>query len=563
MQSKNVMTTNERNFSIKTINSKPLDIHLSPGEALFILGANGTGKSALIQEFNKKNPENTIRILANRQIFINNNSLEITSAQKKSSETQIKQKNIYDQMRWIDPYASQKASISLHNLIDSENIRARKIAKACDEKNNELRDSLSKQPSSFQIINDIFMASNLDIVISISGENEEILASKNNSEPYSISELSDGERTSLLIAADVLTAPPGCLFLIDEPEKHLHRSISSPLLNSLFEKRKDCFFMISTHDVSLPSEHTQAKILLLRNCRWVGKKIESWDADFLKPENNLQISKEIPDEIKQKIFGSKRKILFVEGESLSLDVLLYQLIFSDFTVVAQGNCSQVEKAVKGLKETSHLNWLDCWGIIDRDDRDEDQIAGLNLQNIAVLDFYSIESIYYNLDIIKKVAEQQNSNLYSNNEKGEELYTNATSKISDEIKKCKENLCKKLCQRKIRNEIQKFMPTMKNIDITQEFTFSYPLQTVYKEELKKFNIMISNGEIEKLISRYPLKETGVPSSISSELKFQTLKDYQGAVRRLIEKDEETKKICKSLLKNVLETINKNSITASHG
>src|ERR1700677_2709941 len=173
MQSKNVMTTNERNFSIKTINSKPLDIHLSPGEALFILGANGTGKSALIQEFNKKNPENTIRILANRQIFINNNSLEITSAQKKSSETQIKQKNIYDQMRWIDPYASQKASISLHNLIDSENIRARKIAKACDEKNNELRDSLSKQPSSFQIINDIFMASNLDIVISISGENEE------------------------------------------------------------------------------------------------------------------------------------------------------------------------------------------------------------------------------------------------------------------------------------------------------------------------------------------------------------------------------------------------------
>jgi hypothetical protein len=55
-------------------------------------------------------------------------------------------------------------------------------------------------------------------------EGEQILAKKECGEPYSIAELSDGERNALLIAATVLTVKPGTLLLIDELERHLHRS---------------------------------------------------------------------------------------------------------------------------------------------------------------------------------------------------------------------------------------------------------------------------------------------------------------------------------------------------
>jgi predicted ATPase len=65
--------------------------------------------------------------------------------------------------------------------------------------------------------------SNLPIEISVE-EGQKIVARKNGGNGYSVAELSDGERNAFLIAADVLTAKPGTLILIDEPERHLHRS---------------------------------------------------------------------------------------------------------------------------------------------------------------------------------------------------------------------------------------------------------------------------------------------------------------------------------------------------
>jgi predicted ATPase len=92
------------------------------------------------------------------------------------------------------------------------------------------------------------------------------MARKNDGTEFSAAQLSDGERKALQIAGSVLTAPPGTLFLIDEPERHLHRSIISPLLIQLFERRRDCGFIISTHDHDLPLDAFEARTLLLRSC---------------------------------------------------------------------------------------------------------------------------------------------------------------------------------------------------------------------------------------------------------------------------------------------------------
>ena len=61
-----------------------------------------------------------------------------------------------------------------------------------------------------------------------------------------------GKEPKDIIAAEVLTAKPDTLVLLDEPERHLHRSIISPLLNSLISKRRDCSFIVSTHLVTEP-----------------------------------------------------------------------------------------------------------------------------------------------------------------------------------------------------------------------------------------------------------------------------------------------------------------------
>ena len=169
------------------------------------------------------------------------------------------------------------------------------------------------------------------------------MALKNGGVPYSIAELSDGERNALLIAGDVLTAKPGTLLIIDEPERHLHRSIISPLLTLLFDKRRDCAFVIATHDIDLPLDSEGARVLLVRSAVYQGSTVTSWEADLIDQGAPLD------EDIKRDVIGSRRRILFVEGKEESLDKPLYSLLFPMVSVVAKESAKGVEQAVVGLR----------------------------------------------------------------------------------------------------------------------------------------------------------------------------------------------------------------------
>ncbi|MET4071552.1 hypothetical protein ABID58_006366 [Bradyrhizobium sp. S3.2.6] len=124
--------------------------------------------------------------------------------------------------------------------------------------------------------------------------------------------------------------PPGIIFIIDEPERHLHRSIISPLLTLLFERRNDCAYIVSTHDVLLPIDNPSARTLLLRSCTYSGpNSIRGWDADLVVTPD------EIDDTLKKDILGSRRNLLFVEGEEHSLDRPIYSLLFPTASVICK------------------------------------------------------------------------------------------------------------------------------------------------------------------------------------------------------------------------------------
>ena len=147
--------------------------------------------------------------------------------------------------------------------------------------------------------------SNIPIEISLE-EKQKIMARCKGGPPYSVAELSDGERNAFLIAADVLTAGPESLILIDEPERHLHRSIIAPLLTLLFAERQNCAFIISTHEVMLPLDHPHARTLLVRSCEYQQSQADSWTADLLDTDARID------DDLKRDILGARKKILFVE-----------------------------------------------------------------------------------------------------------------------------------------------------------------------------------------------------------------------------------------------------------
>ena len=113
-------------FPVKNANAPTSQLAL--GEALFVLGPNGTGKSSLMLHFATNNPGNSRRISAHRQTWMNTDALDMTPASKLQTEQDIRNRDHQQQSRYRDDYAAQRASITIYDLIDAENVRARGIA---------------------------------------------------------------------------------------------------------------------------------------------------------------------------------------------------------------------------------------------------------------------------------------------------------------------------------------------------------------------------------------------------------------------------------------------------
>lgn len=530
------MTDNKYKFSIPTSNNGILNVSLNEGNAVFVLGANGVGKSTLMHNLFIQNKNHAKRILAHRQTWFTDNAMNMMASQKKQYDGYISNTNSQIQSRWKDDYSQQRTSISIFELINSENVRARSIASAFDVENIELAKEYSRNQAPIQAINELLAMSNIPINIML-GKDEQLFASKNSSEPYSIAELSDGERNALLIGADVLTTEPNSLIILDEPERHLHRSIISPLLTTLFRKRNDCVFVVSTHDVHLPIDHSEASILLLRGCNWQGKNIQSWDADLISTETN------IPDTVKRDILGSKRELLFVEGQFSSLDRQIYQLIYPNVSVIPQGNCGQVERAVDGIKGTENIHWIKAYGLVDSDDRTEEQILSLLSRGIAAVPYYSVEALYYHLHIVEKVAVKLSEVTGQNSAM---LFENATANIIHDIAQHKERLCSRLCEKRVRNNIISSLPTYRNIQGRGQFNLTLDLNSVLQTEEAYFGRLVAENNVLGLLTRYPIRETQTLNRIAAGLGLAR-EQYENSVRKLIIDNIKIRDFYKTLLK----------------
>lgn len=536
------MTDNKYKFSIPTSNNGTLNIPLTEGNTLFVLGANGVGKSTLMHNLFTQNREHSKRILAHRQTWFTDNAMNMTASQKKQTERDIKSTDSQLYSRWKDDYSHARTSLSIFDLINSENIRARSIASAVDEDNLELAKEHSKNQAPIQAINELLAISNIPIKI-ILGKDEQLFASKNGSEPYSIAELSDGERNALLIGADILTTEPHSLIILDEPERHLHRSIISPLLTTLFKKRNDCVFIISTHDVYLPIDHPSAGVLLLRGCHWNNKNIKDWDCDLLSADNP------IPETVKRDVLGSKRELLFVEGQSTSLDRQIYQLIYPNVSVIPQGNCGQVERAVDGIKGTESVHWIAAYGLVDSDDRTEEQIQGLLAKGIAAVPYYSVEALYYHLDIVEKIAIKIS---LLTGQVPATLFQAATANIVQDISQHKERLCSKLCEKRLRNEVMSSLPKHRDIQAKGNYNLTFDLNQVLQNEENNFNRLVAEKNLIGLLTRYPIRETQVLNKLVAGLGL-TREQYENAVRKLIIDEPGIREFYKSLLQPLTNLI----------
>lgn len=219
---------------------------------------------------------------------------------------------------------------------------------------------------------------------------------------YPISEMSDGEKSALLLAAEVMTVPHGSILIVDEPERHLHRLISASLIEAIATDRPDCHFLVLTHDLdlaaSLPRNSTTLAVLarMARADRQPG----GWDLRVIDPGDD------IPESARRAILGGRRRILFLEGERHSLDLRLYQVLFPNCTLMPVGGCDQVVRAVGGLVASEAHHWAQGRGIVDGDGRGAAERSALEAKGVLALAVDEVESLYYCEVVRRAVADRQ-------------------------------------------------------------------------------------------------------------------------------------------------------------
>ena len=368
----------------------------------------------------------------------------------------------------------------------------------------------------------------LAVTIDNSDDKEILARHRDGKAPFSIAQMSDGERNAAIIAATVLTVDSGTVLLIDEPERHLHRSIIEPFLSALFARRMDCPFIISTHEIALPIADPKARVLMVRSCKWKGDKASAWDAELLEP------NKDLPEELKLDILGSRKRTLFVEGSPNSLDLSLYNALFPYISIIPKGSCTDVERAVKGMRGSQNLHHVEAFGLIDRDNRDEEKVQQLAEYGVFALNVYSVESLYFCSDAIAAVARRQAESLGRN---AEEMIESATQKRLDALKQdgVAERMAARRCEGRVRDQILEKLPNWESIKNNQA-EFKITVDSAYQDELDHFRKLVHEKKLDAIVARYPLRESDVFDVIAKVLELKNRKTYEKTLVARIKVDE---------------------------
>lgn len=301
---------------------------------------------------------------------------------------------------------------------------------------------------------------------------------KDTGQEYNAAEMSDGERVIFYLTGECLAAPEDGIIVIDEPELHLHKSILVNLWQELELVRPDCLFVYLTHDVEFASSQESAKKIWLKDFdgqKWFWEEVSEID--------------EFPEELLLKIIGSRKPVIFIEGDNGSFDVALCRAMYENHLIIPRGSCSQVITSTKTLLKNEQLHHLKVFGIIDRDRRTDEEIEKLKVNSVFVLDVAELENLFCVPELIEIVAE--NLELEAKETTGKaidfvfeclekELDTQILQRAANEIKSSLDLFDGKA---KDPDELQnKLNDLIKSIDVKQIFTRTKALfENIIKEK----------------------------------------------------------------------------------
>lgn len=350
-----------------------------------IIGANGAGKSSLINELRKNSIDEMYVLPAQKLLYFVLNIHDRNNISKERYISEFKQVDIkYDSIDLYPSHIENSISNTFTKLItllvkDYTNIVTRR-----SRKEKDLPSTLWDRVE--YIWNQIFP----EIKFELEPDDRVVKVEKNGSK-YSINGLSDGERCILFYIGSVLLAPENSYIVVDEPETFLNAAVYNELWDLLISERHDCQFIFASHNMDFVQSRTNATYV------WCKKFEAPYNLDY----QILEESQEMPLSLLTEVSGTRKPILFCEGTKTSIDYQIYSKLFSDFCFVkpVQGH-KQVIQHTKAYNDLRYVHGNTAFGIIDNDWMDESSIQVYKEQNIFVLPFNEVEMMLVDEAVVK-------------------------------------------------------------------------------------------------------------------------------------------------------------------
>ena len=486
-------------------------------KSIVLIGANGAGKTRMSIWIDENNPDiNIHRISAQKSL---NLPQMVSPTEIQMAEEEFLYGTSNDNKEWLKQYGKKSSrwgnSPETYLLNDYEKLMQFLMTENY-EKSIEYREKHKNGHEEFdndtrlekikEIWEDVILHRKIKIC---AGKIE--TSNRNEDDYYNGCEMSDGERAIFYFIGEVLCAKENSLIIIDEPENHLHKSILVRLWNAIECSRPDCMFLYITHNLDFASSRINSQIV------WVKEFFveDGWKYDLLDDINYSDI-------LKLEIMVNRQKVLLVEGTaSKSIDRKLYSKVYPEFNIIPMESCNAVVQTTKAYNQTNNLHYEEVKGIIDRDRRDEEEIAKLKKNNIFVPKVAEIENLFLITDVIRIVAEKQDKSEI------EQIICEVQNKtfefLNSKIEEQALLFVKQKSQNYIVKKINEQVSTIEEYKIKLSELISVgDLQSMYDQEIEKMNKIIE--ERNYLAALRVINNKGLLPYTQLPNKFGWKKDY---------------------------------------
>lgn len=509
--------------------SGPQKMTLRSGETMIFIGANGSGKTRLAAYVEDALGIKAHRIAAHRALDLNEVQIVGEDIARVALITGVSTKSSPIQARVANRWRGQANVALLQDFDQLLQVMFAQQVNITAQSHQQLKYKIytSPQQTYFDKLKAIWENLILHRSIHISGDSITAYIRPPTGTPsasvhYSASAMSDGERSIFYLIGQVLVASEKSLLIIDEPELHLHRSLSVKLWEELTSARPDCGFLFITHDLDFAASMRGKKYLIRSFAPGA-----DWDLSEIPDDSDF------PEDILTLILGSRRPILFVEGEKGGLDSSLYSVLYPEWTTIPCGSCDEVERSVKAMKRHDFLTRIHCAGIIDADGKPPDVKLELQRHGIHVLPVAELENVLLLPDVMTEIAK---SDKYI----GEELESKITVATKTIFEFCsndvnQQNTIARHCRRRI-DALVRSLRTDKTMSIAE-------LDRSFSDAIKSFDVIMvateaSNNiadairhlDLHSLLAVFDHK--GLLSKIASSLRHTSRDEFESWIVRII-------------------------------